>query len=198
MKKDKAIEIIISSANKYKENLCNKNLLFIYQHGSNVNKIETAFFPRHFCHLTGVDISNSRIKSSVDFYNICLKNKLSHRDFNMKSNGTAVMKLMILPKLMDIKSNANMLGKYNNSKSILITDKIVGSVHACIGFVEENGYYVPNTALKEDSRELISGTPNRVLMIYEKTISDKAYNSIPSYTAKNIDDSLMSKIQIII
>lgn len=197
MKKEDALRIIISCANQYNENLSNKNLMFIYRTDKNLDKIETVFLPRNFMHLTGIKLNN-RIKGSVDFYKACLKRRLSLSDFELSKDGTTEMKLNILPKLMDIKSHAKMIGEYNNSKSILITEKIIGNTHSCIGFIKENGYYIPNTALREDTRNIIVGKSNQILLIYEKSIKDKNYNLEPSYIAKNIDEKIINEAKNII
>lgn len=197
MKKEDALRTIISCARQYDENLNNKNLMFIYKNDKNIDKIETVFLPRNFMHLTGVKLKNGR-KGSVDFYKACLKNRLSLSDFELSKDGTTEMKLSILPKLMNIKTSAKMIGEYNNSKSILITEKIIGNTHSCIGFIKENGYYIPNTALKEDARNLMIGKSNQILLIYEKSIKDKTYNLNPLYSATNIDEETINNAKKII
>ena len=70
------IFFILHVKQQYNLNLENKNLLFIFNSKfSNIEYFETLFLPKHFLHLTGV-ISNKNIKSS-NFYNMCLKGKLS-------------------------------------------------------------------------------------------------------------------------
>lgn len=101
MKKEAAIKIITSCAKIYKENLENKNLLFIFGDLQTPEYFEALFLPRNFLHLTGVKLIESRIFSSKDFYNRCLNGKLSPNDFSMAQDGTTEMKLYVLPKIMD-------------------------------------------------------------------------------------------------
>ena len=97
MKKENAIKIIAECAKLYKENLENKNLLFVFGADKTPEFFEASFLPRNFLHLTGVKIFEERVGGSVDFYERCLRRKLSPSDFSFADNGTTVMKLSILP-----------------------------------------------------------------------------------------------------
>ena len=50
-----------------------------------------------------------------------------------------------------------MLGDYNMSQPKLYTDKIAGSISACMGFVRDGGEgrFVPNTVLEGDIRSKV-------------------------------------------
>ena len=200
MEKRAAIKIITSCAKSYKNNLENKNLLFIFGDLQTPEYFEASFFPRNFLHLTGIKLVESRISSSKDFYNRCLNGKLSPNDFNMAQNGTTDMKLSVLPQLMNLYLSAKMVGDYDNIKSVLYTEKIAGNIYASIGFIQENGYYIPNTALREDIRDITIRPQKRVLVIFRKDIKQKLYETI-CYTAKkvnilqlNLSESLLQKI----
>ena len=53
--KEKALQIIIESARKYKENLLNQQLLFICSDKHNIiSSLEVSFDASNFLHLTGV------------------------------------------------------------------------------------------------------------------------------------------------
>ena len=102
------------------------------------------------------------------------------------------MKLSILPQLMKFQTCAKMVGVYDYKKSVLYTEKIAGNIYACMGFIkEENDYYIPNTALREDIRDISIQPQKRVLAIFKKNISQKFYNKIPCYLAKKVDISLI-------
>ena len=198
MKKNEAINIITSCAKQYQKNLENKNFLFAYNDNNIVKFFEALFLPRNYLHLTGVKL-NSNIKSS-DFYERCLKGQLSSSTFDLYKNGTTEMKLSVLPQIMNIHKIAKMVGNYSSTKSLLITEKIVGTVIACLGFVYEDNFYVPNTVLREDIRNVTKTPQNRVLAIFEKEIKDQYY-SVCTYSAKGISldeltssDNLKSKI----
>jgi len=200
MKKEAAIKIITSCAKSYKNNLENKNLLLIFGDLQTPEYFEASFLPRNFLHLTGIKLVEGRIVSSKDFYDRCLNGKLSPDDFYMAQNGTTDMKLSVLPQLMNLHLCAKMVGDYDNTKSLLYTEKIAGNIFACVGFIHENGYYIPNTALREDIRDITISPQKRVLAIFRKDIKQKLYETI-CYTAKkvnilqlNLSESLRQKI----
>ena len=193
MKKEQAIKIITESAKIYKENLENKNLLFFFGSEKSPEFFEASFLPRNFLHLTGVKTVEKRILGSVDFYEKCLKGKLSPSDFSFAENGTTDMKLSILPQLMKIQTCAKMVGVYDYKKSVLYTEKIAGNIYACMGFIKENDYYIPNTALREDIRDISVQPQKRVLAIFKKNIPQKFYDEIPCYLAQKVDIFLLIK-----
>jgi hypothetical protein len=203
MKKSEAAQIITSCAKLYNENLENKNFLFIFNDKNNIQYLETLFLPRNYKHLTGVESSSKAVKSS-DFYNLCLSGRLSPDDFELHKNGTTDMKLSVLPQVMNIHKNAKMIGNFNSIKFELITEKIIGTVTACIGFVCENNFYVPNTVLREDTRTVVETPAKRIIAIFQKEIREQHY-CINTYLAKGISleyllslDNLKSKINLII
>ena len=62
------------------------------------------------------------------FYSFALRVRLREQDIGFATDGTAEMKLDVLDSLMKIHLTAKMLGDYNNSQSLLITDKLAGRV----------------------------------------------------------------------
>lgn len=179
MKKEEAIKRIYDSAKIYEQNLKNKNFLFIFNDKDKKTLcFETIFLPRNFLHLTGVKIDSSKIRSSVDFYNLCVKQKLSINDFEFESDGTTKMKLMVLPQLMNIHKEVKMVGEYNATKVRLKTQKLAGNVRACLGFTLDNEYYIPNTALKEDLRDITYKPQQQIIGIFSKRIEDNFYQSV--------------------
>ena len=54
--KSEIIKRLSNGAKTYKENLLNKNILFIFENKEekNLNFIETIFLPSNFLHLTGI------------------------------------------------------------------------------------------------------------------------------------------------
>lgn len=183
MDKKEAIRIITECAKKYEKQLSNQNLLFLFGEAKNPKFIEAAFLPFNFMHLTGANISS--IKSNR-FYNLCLNQKLKEIHISIYKDGTTEKKLSVLPQLMDISSTAKMIGDFNNTGFLLQSEKIVGNTVAIMGFVKVNGYYIPNTALKEDCRNLSSESPKRILAILKKPMAEKQYQTI-TYLAKKLD-----------
>ncbi|MCL2819338.1 MAG: PBECR4 domain-containing protein [Oscillospiraceae bacterium] len=184
MKKDEAIKILTTCAGQYNKNLANKNVLYIFSGNGKISYFESLFLPRHYLHLTGIEIVSENIKS-VDFYRLCLKSKLSSSAFTFHKNGTTEMKLSVLPQVMNIHRSAKMIGDYDNKKSILYTEKIIGTITACVGFVRDDRYYLPNTTLREDIRTITLKPQKRILAIFTKGDKDKRYYNC-SYLAKRV------------
>ncbi len=193
MTKQEALNIVLNCSKIYYRNLENKNIIFIYEKECNkYDYIETTFFPHNYLHLTGLNLIRNRIKSSVDFYNLCLRNNLSTTDFEFKSNGTTQKKLEILSSIMQIDKKARIVGDYNSQKLYLSTDKLIGNINMCLGFIKENNYYIANTALKEDIRNIVE-EQGRIVLILKKNIKDKKYNGI-LYKNKNVNQNEVNKI----
>jgi hypothetical protein len=115
-------------------------------------------------------------------------------DIKLASDGTTDLKLQVLPQLMHIHQNARMIGDYNNSMSLLATDKLAGTVASAMGFVNVKGLYVPNTSLKKDMRE-VACYRRKVAMIFKKQRLDLKYSTL-SYIAKGltIDDDIFQQV----
>lgn len=103
----------------------------------------------------------------------------------LAKNGTTEIKLLVLPQLMKIYNTAKMVGNYNFSKSSLYTEKLTGNITACLGFVRDDKYYVPNTALKEDIRDISIKPQHRVLAVLRKAVNQSIYKEI-CYIAKGL------------
>lgn len=186
MDKRKALSIIFHCATAYRNNLEGKNVLFAFGGNGKCSFFETAFPSHNFQHLTGV---NSSLTAS-QFYNASIDRRLTIEQFSFSDNGTTPLKLEILPNLMEIYKNARMVGDYDNARAYLYTEKIAGGVTANLGFVKdanypESGFYVPNTTIKDDIRNLILKPVQRVLAVLIKKASDPKYPLL-AYVAKGI------------
>lgn len=187
MSKEEALKVILNCSKIYHENLENKNLLYILEDRlGKISCLEAVFLSRNFLHLTGVKISNKKIKSSSEFYHLCLKNQLSISDFEFNSNGTTTKKLKILLNIMQIHKTARIIGKYNGLKKYLSTEKLIGTVNYCMGFVNKDNYYIPNTVLEEDIREIVE-FQYRIIFILRKGIKDRKYKEITYRNKKLIE-----------
>ena len=186
---------IYKAAKEYDKNLLNKNVMFILQNKNaksledEVIKIETKFQKSNFLHLTGVEYipkeniftSKSKpVSKSVNFYNNLIKGKISFNDIKIKNNYITTIKLDSLYYLGQIDKSAKFLGDYDNTcHDKLVTQKKVGNISYCFGFVldEDTGFYVPNTTLKEDIKELTNDTYN-ILAILKKDVKDECYKDL--------------------
>jgi hypothetical protein len=189
-----ALRIASECAQLYKKHLDGRNFLIVYQQSNGaLSGLETLFLGHSFMHLTGLVYEKypddpRNIKLCNLFYEQSLNYKLSPKEIIMKADGTAPLKLNILPKLMTFYSSTNMIGDYNFIKPKLYTEKVAGNIYACLGFVKDpqhKNFYVPNTSLKENTQDM-SNERGRVLCIIEKKIREPLYKNA-AYVAKGID-----------
>lgn len=188
MTNTEVLKIILYSAKLYRDNLVDKNMIIIIYDATTklYSHIETVFYKRNFLHLTGVQIRskkgapafNPEIGGATDFYELCLINELKITDFKQAFDGTTPLKISVLSQLMTL--TGNLLGDFNYTKNLLITEKLVGNIRGCMGFVEEHGYYIPNTLLKDDIRDVTYKT-NSVVCILEKLQTEDIYNCLKFY-----------------
>ncbi|MEN6636290.1 MAG: PBECR4 domain-containing protein [Clostridiaceae bacterium] len=181
MDKAEAIRIITQCAKTYQTELNNKNVLFVYMEDYWLRALECSFLPRHFLHLTGVRFSGS----SSNFLRLCVEHKLSPQQISLSPNGTTEMKLQVLPELVNIHRTARMIGPYNQSKVMLYTEKLIGNVRGCMGFVADGDYYVPNTVLREDIRNITLGC-KRMIAVFVKDIGQPVYTEVSLNTAGHV------------
>ena len=190
-------------AELYKTNLANRSLLFIFDNAGVIQSLEVICMPRNYLHLTGVALTDKNLKS-IDFYEMCIDKRLPPSAFYFSKDGTTKMKLSVLSQIMNIHKTAKMVGNYTHTKSMLVTEKLAGTVTACVGFVREKGkrnFYVPNTVLREDIRKVVDKPPKKVLAIFRKFKDEHIYREC-TYLAKSVSlesiltDALKSKVDI--
>lgn len=175
------LKIILESAKLYRDNLADKNLIIISYNANTklYNYIETVFLERNFLHMTGVQIRpekagkpyNPDIGGAMKFYELCLLNELKLGDFKQAVDGTTPLKMNVLPQLM--KLTGNLMGDFNFTKNRLVTEKLVGNQRGCMGFVKENNYYIPNTVIQDDIRDITYKTNSVVCILIKEKASDK-------------------------
>jgi hypothetical protein len=120
-----------------------------------------------------------------------MEHRLSPDHILFADDGTTPLKLEDLPTLMKIHRTAKMVGNYDASRAFLYTEKIVGGVFASLGFVRDKNYpdnrfYVPNTAIKGDIRNLTVQPVQRIMAILSKPMSSKDYMHLV-YLAKGFN-----------
>ena len=195
--KEDAIRIVVECAEKYRNELDQRSLLFLcLDKHRKLYPYEFYFNGYNFLHLTGLrvhktltvdDEIGSSVLSAESFYQKCLSHRLSQTDFEFAEDGTTPLKLDVLPALLTKNLAASMIGDYNYNKPRLYTEKLAGGVKACVGFTidEITGHLVPNTVLKEDIRNNVQSWV-RVVAVFRKPISATKYEEI-TYLAKNIE-----------
>lgn len=187
--KTDVIRIIHKCAVLYHENLSGKNIMFVTVNENGADYFEALFQPQNFLHLTGVKTN----LNSIPFYTLAIKQRLSPSHI-IEPDDIVKIKLEALPVLMSIHTTARMVGDYDNSRPLLVTDKFAGTVTAAMGFIKTNNMYIPNTALKKDLRDITSqSTRHRVTAIFTKRRVNALYDRL-TYIAKgvSIDGSIIA------
>jgi len=192
MEKREIIKIIENCAIKYKNNLSNKNLLFIYYDNNKLQYIEAKFLPSNFLHLTGVKYERKSNNNAIKFYKDILDKKILLERLKIANEGILKLKLNILNMILDINYSAKMIGEFNsNCKNLLVTEKIVGTNIYSMGFIKVGKYYIPNTTLKENIRNITDKT-SKVVAIFSKEIKEEQYINL-TYLNKKIELSQIFK-----
>lgn len=200
------LKTIVDCAMLYHTQLENKNLLFLFnvdqpKRTKNISYIETLFEDSNFLHLTGTkSIKNSNGKnqfSTASLYNAALNGKLNLKDLVITPS--AKQKLSILDDLMKIEKSCKNIGdfKYDPEKPKLVAEKVVGTVHFCMGFVLDKKtkyFYVPDTALKMNIDD-ITNTNTKILMILKKDKDDKKYKHI-TYISNYFDLKELNNLKL--
>ena len=80
-----------------------------------------------------------------------------------------------------------MVGNYNYSKPLLITEKLAGNSNGCIGFItdETSGELIPNTVLNEDIRDNVCEHA-RVLAVLRSEPKSRNFVEV-TYRVKKVD-----------
>lgn len=92
------------------------------------------------------------------------------------------LKLSVLNNLLDINKTARIIGNYSSCNIYLYSEKMVGNVIGCLGFIKTGRYYICNTALKVDIRKVTTNN-KKIVCILSKQINENKYKEI-SYISK--------------
>ena len=174
MTKTEVRNVIIKCAQLYRDNLCNKELLFFYLAGSKIQYISVSYYPANYKHLTGIVISCS----PKDFFELCCKQTISENAFTLKDNGTTELKLRVLERIMNVAYHAQFLGDYLNSNIYLELDKVVGSTLCGLGIENsDSDTYYPKSVLNGDMRkQVIEMKP--IVAVYERLLWNSNYKLV--------------------
>ena len=181
--KNEIIKRICESAIRYKENLLNKNVIFIFENkkSQNIDFIEAAFYDTYYLHLTGMKY----YKNARTFFRDCLNNKISPHNIKMRKAPFTQLKLQVLENAMAINKSAKRIGNFNNNKVNITIEKVIGNTYYCIGFSNLDSknkklkYYYPKTLLQENLKNNIIDD-NKIIAILSKNKNQKLYNKITS------------------
>ncbi len=196
MDKKEILKMLKENAIKYNEKLKDNNLLILYQNEQKIEYVEILFLARNFMHLTGVKYyDKGQYMKANQFFQACLKNKLSERNIKIKEDGTTKLKLEIFSQLFYINKKIKMLGIYNQSKQDLKTEILLGNIHICVGLIKSIGdYYLPNSLLKDDIRKRVI-KPYKIVGILKKKVKEEKYQDI-IYLDEKIKENQIKDIKI--
>lgn len=184
MTKKQAIATISKCAKLYHKYLENYQVAFVYRDASNHSEYtEVQFRSHNFLHFTGVNPRKGL--NANNFYRYALNNKISEKDFAFKDTHTTELKLQILDIIMCIDTRARMIGNYTGSNIELYTEKVTGTTSACLGLIQKNDCYIPNSVLKEDIRTIVQKPPGKIYAIFKKKIGIKQYTQL-TYKSKDL------------
>ena len=77
-----------------------------------------------------------------------------------------------------------MAGDFESSHKVLLSDKVAGTTTAVMGFVKDDNYFVPNTVIKDDVRQIIRRPTLTIAAIFIKSDKQEIYNDL-SYIRKD-------------
>lgn len=192
------IDIIAKSQKEFEKNLKNKKLMFIYENKDRTIDQEEIFFPTtSFYHLTGIKAYDSKNKllNSYKFYELLQAGGIDESKLEIKDK-TTYYKLQVLLQLMKLDKMASMIGDYTDNGLLLQTNKLIGNVNACMGFIKnKQNIYVPNTALKIDIRD-ITNDRKRIIAVLKKNINEKLYKNITYLNKKYQIENILQNQEI--
>lgn len=185
---DRRNERICQAARQYRDNLCNKKVLFVYGRPSSPQTVETEFKAGNFAHLVGVTPRDADTKASEIYYLACT-NALKPSDCNFQRGMDYTdMKLEVINRVFNIDLNGRMIGDFQDGRFVnLKTDKVVGRQNAVLGLVDVGDMFVPNTVINADIRE-VARTTEQILATFKKDTDDQAPYSEFRYLAKSLTD----------
>ena len=184
MTKAQARRIIHNCATAYRDNLANKNILFIAERDEKHEYFEALFLTSNYQHLTGAG-TNPELTANA-FYNRAVDDRITENELLFSADGTTRMKLEVLPTLMKIHHIARMVGNYDGSGNFLMADKIAGTTTAAMGFIKNGQYYYPNSALKADVKTISEKPFLKVSAVFIKDNDEEKYSNM-TYLAKGMD-----------
>lgn len=181
------IEKLQKNIKIYNENLLNKTIMFAFENkqSKRINYIEVLFKDSNFMHLTGIKYKYGATR----FFNDCKDNRLLLDDIEIAHQGLTSLKLEVLESAMAINKSAKRIGIYNDNKSNIKIERVIGNMHCWIGFsnLKQNNermkYYYPKTLIQDDFRKNVT-EENKIIAILSKNKNEKLYNEI-TYLSKN-------------
>lgn len=182
--KEEAQRILCAAAAQYKEKLANRQFLLIYKIQQTYEYEVVSFSPGNFLHLTGIVTE----KKPVEFYKLCLKQRLSVRDIGFKTDGNTHRKLAVLGLLPELLYHRCWIGDTLGNDIAIRAEYYVGDTKCVmsLGFRSGRDYDFPITLLNMSIRE-VTRKEFKIYAIYTKKIGAPAYEPEPAYIEADFD-----------
>ncbi|MCX6054529.1 MAG: PBECR4 domain-containing protein [Chloroflexi bacterium] len=190
MQRDNYLEQIIENAKKYKSQLLNKTILFVYRNEKGIiDYIEAKFEEKNFRHLTGVE---TRLKPG-DFFNNCINHSLGANSFVATS--TTPLKLSVFNTLVQLPSISASIGEFNGANPRLQCEIIIAKYQMVLGLKRQNKFYFPVTLLKEGNHFDCMKSQHPILITFTREGDSETAGYNPTYINKKCEaDKVFSEL----
>lgn len=194
---EEALKIILLAAKQYQDLFENKDFMIIYKEKEIIKYKLIGFSKGNFCHLTGADIKNARVKTTAtEFYKLCLDGKLSKDNFP-SPKGNMNLKLAVLPYLSKLFFNHCSIGDFINNGVQIRADYFIGNTKniLSVGFRKDKKtiYDYPVTLYNQSIKQLTEPVL-KVEAIFRKEKDDE-YFSEYTYCNKNFNIEILSNCE---
>lgn len=179
-----AAAVLHRAALLYAENLLNRYVLFIGEHGEPVETFYSANSFRHLCGYRYKDHISAKL-----FFDRAVKNTLSDKLLEPIYANNTRAKLRILPTVMCIDTRASFLIQNPALPGKTIADVVCGHVDAIIGYRDTGACMVPCTALQMN--DMTAGRETIIGIV--KTEKNKTEYAILSKRVKPQDPKLTAR-----
>ncbi|MCD8090136.1 MAG: PBECR4 domain-containing protein [Clostridiales bacterium] len=177
-----ALKIIIDNSKLFRDNLENKELLFLCKNKKKIIYYRVNFHAWNYLHFTGVF---TPLKPVV-FYNRALNNTLMESEFNFKDRFTTFKKYEILPAALNIHKNARMIGDYGNQGIKIKADMGVGNVNYVMTLDKADDVSCYPKGIVRDDVRVVTNNTSPIFAILTKNIRDELFEKL-TYKSKSIN-----------
>ena len=172
------VRLLFKLACQYERNLLNKNYLLVGLKHDEVTYIETRFLDYHFKHLTGVEVLDSGMSSTL-FFKKCVNKRLSTDELAYDVKGLAAVKMEAAQSMFVHDLAARSFGVGNGARMLINADEYAGHQWACMGFRQAGSRWLdPVTMLRSPVKEeVLPADLFPVVAVLSKKIVEPSYES---------------------
>ena len=168
---------IIKTAQCYRDNLLNRNILLIgVNRDGAVRAVQLRFLMRHFKHLTGVR-TRTKILAN-DFFNRAMEGRLPEDEIMPDQSGFAELKLKAAGFMFKPDLAVTAFGEPSGARLHVEVDEFAGNSCASLGFIEDHEWFDPVTILSSPiGDETLKQRRFRVVAVFPKGVGDSCYGA---------------------